>query len=102
MSFGLSAFHSFSEAKAEQSAEIGLVDHSHADLNAQDVDCEGHEKHCNFDKTQHSHAGHCCPLPNLVTYSGPTGLKNILTKMVVSNLIETVSAPPLRPPRFFA
>ncbi|MBC8338348.1 MAG: hypothetical protein ISR51_06145 [Rhodospirillales bacterium] len=102
VSFGFSTAHSYSGNVGEHDLGMILVDSSAPSPAIQALNCDGHEDHCDYDSTQHSHVSHCCmltsqaPIPDQLEIAGTSWSEK------AKNLIETVSVPPLRPPRFSA
>jgi len=102
LSFGPSTVQAVSKDHGQHTAQLILADQSITDSNSQDVYCNGHKNHCTFGKTQHSHANECYPIPSHLSHTDPVDPANMFGKMMTKNLVKALSAPPLRPPRFFA
>jgi len=105
VSSGYSAFHLHPEEMVEHPTPSAMTGKTHAAQDIQEMDCDGndgHDERCIIDETQHSHINECCPVPSGLVNRKPVDPTERLGDVEPDNLVASLPAPPLRPPRFFS
>ena len=102
VSFGFTTVHSYSGNVGEHDMTVVLTGSNASSISIKALNCDGPEDHCDYDNARHSHISECCPLPTQAALPGLTGTADTPWSERAKNLLETVSAPPLRPPRVSA